>query len=198
MPKLPAAVLLLWPLAAGAAPPAAPSQAGEAAGEPPRDSWYIGFGIGWGDGRVSDASGASSFGKLLRGYGPVNLAFNFKVGATLGPRMLLGLDVTAVRAAGSAGAAVEVVQYAAMLTFFPFERGLFVRGGAGLASLISEYWLGRSSWTGFGLAAGLGYAFWLGGSFHLSLNADLSTQWYGGSGPGRSELMSFYLGFDWT
>ena len=167
-----------------------------------RGGWYIGFGLGWGDGSVTGDSGTSTFGELLRGQGPVNLTLNFKVGATLGPSLLLGLDVTAVRAAGSAGgldSAVQVNGYHAMLTFFPLERGFFVRGGAGFADLVLDAPAGSTHHGGFGLVAGTGYAFRLGRSFSLSLNLDVSGQWYGGGAdsPRRSRLADVYLGFDW-
>jgi len=181
------------------APPPPPPPARQAF---QRDAWYIGFGLGWGDGSVSDASGTSAFGELLRGYGPVNVSLNFKVGATLGPKLLLGLDVTAVRAAGTAGgfdAGVQVNSYAAMLTFFPWERGLFVRGGAGFADLVVDRSGGTTHRGGLGLIGGAGYAFWLGQSFNLSLNLDVAGQWYGGGGASarRSRLVDVYLGFDW-
>ncbi|HET6922820.1 MAG TPA: hypothetical protein VFI16_06700 [Anaeromyxobacteraceae bacterium] len=198
--------------------PAPPPPPGPAREPLQRDAWYIGVGLGWGDGRLVDASGASTFGELLRGYGPVNLSLSFKVGATLGPKLLLGLDVASVRAAGSAGpfdAAVQVNAYRAMLTFFPWRRGLFVRGGAGFADLVLDTSAGSTHHGGFDLAAGAGYAFWLGRSFNLTVNLDASAQWYGGGGtaglaggvstsppppgwsPRRSQVVDVYLGFEW-
>jgi hypothetical protein len=168
-----------------------------------RDSWYIGFGVGWGDGSVTDAAGTSTFGEILHGYAPTNVSLNLKIGATLNPQMLLGFDVTAVRSAGSYGgfdAALQVTNYDAMFTYFPSGAGFFLRGGAGLAALLVEGSYGSSTYRGFGLLGGAGYAFWLGRSFNLTLTVDVSGQWYGGNGttsPQSSRLVNTYLGFDW-
>lgn len=167
-----------------------------------RDVWYIGFGLGWGDGSVRDATGTNTFGEILQGYAPRNLSFNFKIGLTLNPRVLLGFDLTAVRSYGSSSGfdvALQVTNYDVMFTYFPTGEGFFLRGGTGLADLLVDTSVGSATYSGVGLVGGLGYAFWLGRSFNLTLNVDVSGQWYGRStvSPESSRLVNVYLGFDW-
>jgi hypothetical protein len=179
-----------------------------------RSPWYIGFGFGSGNGWVAGQGQRSTLHDFAEGAG-FNLGFNFKVGGTLSPRLLLGLDVTTLGSFGhqpvsgsSHEAAAFITNFDAMLTFFPWERGFFVRGGAGLAVLTLEttaarYWpptyLNTQEYTGFGGVVGLGYAFWLGRSFNLTLNADFSFQAYGSrsDGPESSNAFLLYTGFDW-
>ncbi len=167
-----------------------------------RDVWYIGFGVGWGDGSVRDATGTFTFSEILRGYGPSNVSLNFKVGLTLNPRMLLGFDLTAVRSFGSSGGldvAIQVTNYDVMFTYFPTGEGFFLRGGAGAAELLVDTSVGSTTYGGAGVLGGLGYAFWLGRSFNLTVNVDVSGQWYGRStvAPESSRLVNVYMGFDW-
>ena len=192
-----AAAAALWPLAAspqGYRPaPALRAQ------EPQRSAWYIGFGVGtgtgasyWADGSTTSASGFQQLG------------FDFKVGATLSPEVLFGFDLRYLRGLGAAedgDAWSAIANYDAMLTFFPWGRGLYFEGGGGLSSLS-----GRNGGTGsdYGVAGlngtlGLGYAFWLGSRLHLTLSADYSRQWYGlnSTGPAGSGFVLGYLGFEW-
>ncbi len=190
-------------------PPAYPPQAAyppPAYGPRPqqRGSWYIGFGLGGGDGGLSDAGQSATFKEFL-GKAPTTVSLNFKVGATLSPKTLVGFDVTAVRAEateGSATAAIQVTNYDAMFTWFPMEKGLFLRGGGGLSAMTVQtdtgYSSGSETYTGVNLLAGVGYALWLGNSFNLTANFDYSAQSYGGSNaPDSSHIWQLYLGFDW-
>ena len=174
-----------------APPPAAPPMA-----PPPRpyrrDSWYIGFGVYGGDGQITDAAGTSSL-KDFFGTSPTTIAVNFKIGATLTPKLLLGLDVLSLASAASsngASASVNIANYDAMATFFPMERGFFLRGGVGL----SRFSLtvsgtgndGTSSYSGANLDLGLGYAWWIGKSFNLTANLDWSGQSWGDNNGGTT------------
>lgn len=180
-----------------------------------RDSWYIGFGFAGGDGEIQTGTDTSSLRRYIRGYvdrNPATVGLNFKVGATLTPRLLAGFDLSAIGASADDGAAtvsLTVANYDLMATFFPWERGLFVRGGVGLSRLTLEVKnlptsFGRVSTTdtlrGTNVAAGVGYAWWLGRHFNLTANLDLSNQWWSGNEPGqptRSNLWTLGLGFDW-
>jgi hypothetical protein len=178
-------------------PPPAPARAHT------RDSWYIGFGFGTGGGSVKGQGDTLSFSDMNLGRDPTNLMLNFKVGATLSPTLLLGFDLSALRSQASdslATTAVQVTNYDAMLTWFPWETGLNLRGGVGLSVLTWDLdVLGSSSWTGGNLDVGVGYAFWLGKSFNLTLNLDLSAQGYGSSNdaPESSTTWMLWAGFDW-
>ncbi len=201
MRKIAAALLATLPLLA-AAEDAAPADA------PRRGAWYAGFGIAGGAGRVSDAAGTNGFGQVLGGT-PTDVALEAKAGATLGPRLLLGLDLTAFRAArqeSEYSASITIVNADAMVTWFPMERGLFLRGGLGLSRWAYRVSLagasGSAAANGANLAAGVGWAFWLGEAFNLTVNLDASGQWWGDhdggtTGPRSSSFWTLGAGFDW-
>ena len=173
-----------------------------------RGPWYIGFGLGGGNGSIKDAAGTSSFKEFL-GKSPTTVSLNFKVGATLTPKLLLGFDLSGISSGASEGTAeatVSIANYDAMVTFFPVGRGLFVRGGAGLSrftiDVSSPLVSGSESFTGSNLTAGAGYAFWLGQAFNLTVNLDFSRQGWGDNnggttGPQSSSYWALGLGFDW-
>lgn len=168
-----------------------------------RDPWYIGFGLGTGSGNVSGQGDTLSFKDMNAGRDPTNVALNFKAGVTLTPKLLLGLDITAVRSAAAQDGidtAIQITNYDAMVTWFPMETGLFVRGGAGLSAMVWELdTLGSSSIRGGNVLVGAGYAFWLGQKFNLTANLDYSVQAYGSSNdkPERSSMWALWVGFDW-
>jgi hypothetical protein len=228
-----AALLITLPLVAAAqnapppeVPPAAPIaqpppppppgyQPGYQPAQPPppafaprstwRDSWYIGFGVGSGGGNVTFNGVSESMGMGLSS--PTKVFINFKVGATLTPNLLLGLDIAGFRVDGNAlGATVgeQISTYSAMVTWFPMERGFFLRGGAGLSNfrvdLVGFGGTGSADVDGVNLTVGAGYAFWIGRSFNLTVNLDVSGQSYRSSDPGapsKSNYTALWLGFDW-
>ena len=178
-----------------------------------RDNWYIGFGVGSGGGNVTVDGQNLSFQDVLRGNGVDSSftgALQFEVGATVRPDLLVGFDVRLIRSQGSTSLfgpstdlGVQATDYLAVLTWFPAERGFFLRGGAGVATMTLDANSrgARSSDThaGVGALAGLGYAFWLGQHFNLTLNLDASAQKYGGGVglPESSRFVDAYLGFTW-
>jgi hypothetical protein len=190
------------------APLAAVAQQQGYYGSPVRSPWYIGFGIGAGDGNTTVAGNTSSFHQLLatQGSDGFRLAGNFKVGATLNEKTLVGLDITVLRAFGTASGFdtwVQVGNVDCMFTYFPMTYGLFLRGGGGLAFLqtgIGDRYTGAqitNDYGGFGLLGGVGYAFWLGRRFNLTLNLDLSMQFYPwATDVNRSSMVLGYVGFD--
>ena len=173
------------------------------AGEHQRDTWYIGFGLGTGDGSYEYQGEEITFDDWLSGLdaGP-KTAINFKVGKTLNSKNLLGFDITAVGQsgtgydwAGSYEAQIMIANYFLMWTHFPQEEGLFFRLGGGPSILALEVNSYRESYSGYGLLAGVGYAFWMGEAFNLTVNLDHSRQSY--SKPDSSQFTILYLGFDW-
>jgi hypothetical protein len=102
-----------------------------------------------------------------------------------------------------ADSSIGIVSAAAVVTWFPMERGLFLRGGLGLGSIQYDLYQGvthyQYSRNGVGLVAGAGYAFWLGRSFNLTLGLDLLAQGYGkAEGEPRSASAAVVmLGFAW-
>lgn len=178
-----------------------------------RDSWYIGFGIGGGTDASYKYKGKEySFDDEFKGYSEKSgiLALNFKVGATLTPKTLLGFDWTAVREEGKINvfgntvtSSLQINNYFLMLTHFPWNEGFFLRGGGGLSNIVGEVKSGSLTWSdtasGSGLLGGVGYAFWLGKSFNLTVNLDHSRQFYPSSTtrPESSQFTTLSLGFDW-
>lgn len=182
--------------------------AGQAQGHQ-KSSWYIGFGIGTGNGSYETEGGTSLQLDEFAGTNNVDYAprvsINFGLGAILSPEMHLGFDVTALRATadsstGSASASVQINNYMAMLTWFPMSEGLFVRAGAGGAVMQAEFDSGTystsESYGGYCLLGGVGYAFWIGDTFNLAINFDYSQQNYGEE-IDSSKFWNLYVSFYW-
>jgi hypothetical protein len=191
-----------WEPAPTAAPPGVPAPPLRPAKT--RGSWYIGFGLGSGNGSISDDSGTHPF-KDYVGADPMNLSFNFNVGATLTPSLLLGFEGGAVAALSSTevepgvrDTQIQTNYYDAALTYFPMERGFFVKGGLGLSTLVWDLdSAGSNSWSGYNVMGGVGYAWWLGQSFNLVASLDGTKAWYGSDGPDSTQGWSLQLGFEW-
>jgi hypothetical protein len=207
MKKLFAALLVTLPLAAFAQyEPTAPAEDDSGYGTR-RSPWYIGFGLGTGNGNVSGQGTSLTFDELHGGVNsPTNVFVNFKIGATLSPQLLLGFDVSAVRSQldeGGITTALQITNYDAMLTWFPQGEGFFLRGGAGITKMIFEADVGGLSgstdWSGFNALGGVGYAFWFGQAANLTINADYSVQSYGSSDtdPEASNFFALWVGLDW-
>ncbi len=173
-----------------------------------RDTWYIGFGLGGGDAGYTLNGQDTSFDDYFAGAGwdkSPKAAVNFKVGATLSEKSLLGLDMTGIRQSATAfgvTASLSITNTFLMYTYFPSGEGLFLRLGGGLSTITQEFdsWLGKVSIdeSGTGVLGGLGYAFWLGENFNLTVNIDHSEQSYSGDSiADKSDFTIAYLGFDW-
>jgi hypothetical protein len=180
-----------------------------------RGSWYIGFGLGGGDGSVNLPAGPISSGgkmsfKEYLGPSPTTVSINFKVGATLTPKLLLGGDITAIRSNSKdsgVDASLQINNYLAMLTFFPMEKGLFLRGGLGFSAFSYDVSAGGNSASnsegGTAVQAGIGYAWWLGQAFNLTVNLDFAGQSYSkkedqfGALPKSSSFWTLGVGCDW-
>ncbi len=199
-----------------ATPPAQPPAYAPPPGAPPanvrpkktRDRWYIGFGVGGGNGKVATATDTFTFREANGDRSTDTTFFNLKLGATLTPKLLLGADISGtVSSADSGGVKSELVisNFDAVLTYFPSEKGFFLRGGMG-PSAISFSWEDPTSGKhdasrdGFNVLGGIGYAFWLGKQFNLTVNLDFSRQWYGGTSDlliEDAQYWSLWAGFDW-
>ena len=142
MKRLVTALALILPLVASAQYEPVQSGSGPSDYGSRRSPWYIGFGFGGGAGNVSSWWGDQSIEEYNQmawdpNYGlpdASNLTFNFKIGATLTPKVLLGFDLSAVGSSaddGNASASVTIANYDAVVTIFPWDRGLFLRGGLG-------------------------------------------------------------------
>lgn len=164
-----------------------------------RDSWYFGFGLGAGiDAQVKSDAGASTFDDNFTGAKDVSpkVGLNFKIGKTLSPGTLLGLDVTAVVQTAK-DLQQQISNYFLMLTYFPADEGLFIRLGGGLSSYMTKYGSAATDVSGNGFLGGLGYAFGSGKGSTLTLNVDYSMQTYSSKGMKGSNFVIAYLGVDW-
>ena len=126
-------------------------------------------------------------------------------GIALKPGFYVGLDLSGVGQAGKIGSistSVQITNYLAAVTWFPWETGLYLRGGAGLAGFVQVSNVNGSQNTehasGLGVLVGVGYALRLSGAHHLTLTAEQTWQSYGGSGatkPDNSQVGAVYLGY---
>jgi opacity protein-like surface antigen len=212
MKKLLTVAALLLPLAAAAQyEPVAPAAESAPSYDSRRSPWYIGFGIGGGNGNMSGLGNTVTFSEAhsnLWGMSvdPANVVVNFKLGLTLSPTLLIGYDTTGIismYSSGGASSTLQIVNYDAMATWFPQGEGLFLRGGAGLSkftlTLDDAYGTATESASGFNVIAGVGYALWVGQSFNLTINLDYSLQSYGSSATeiDSSNFFAAWVGFDW-
>lgn len=165
-----------------------------------RGSWYIGFGLGGGDGTVKLDGRSVDFDDMVYS-GSTPLAFNLRVGATVSPKLLVGFDGGFVGASSDSGGYASTIQlnyYDVGAMYFPAERGLYLRGAAGLSGIVWDVEpIGRSSARGFNVVGGIGYAFWIGRTFNLTLNLDASRHWFSEEGLDGGTSWSGWLGFDW-
>jgi hypothetical protein len=186
--------------------PAQPSPPGHRMAPAGRSPWYIGFGIGGGAGRINPGGSDISFDNNMDS--PPKVFVNLKVGATITPHFLLGLDLAGFRTEGTVATgtyaglstARQISNMDAMVTWFPMVRGPFLRAGIGLSEYsVSLTGYQDSTLNGSNLTVGGGYAFWLGRAFNLTINLDYSAQRYGSNASGltRSEFTALWFGFDW-
>jgi hypothetical protein len=169
----------------------------------------IGGGLGGGFGAKFKKNGQTvTFDDVFQGAGDktplvaVNVA---TFGIALKPGFYVGLDLSGMGQAGKiAGVSthVQVSNYLAAVTWFPWETGLYLRGGAGLGSFVQITNVNGSQNTehasGLGVLLGVGYALRLSGAHHLTLTAVQTWQSYGGSSatkPDNSQVGAVYLGY---
>jgi hypothetical protein len=207
MRRLAVAILLAAPIAAGAQypapyrnpppmyvvpygpPPPAPIYVAPA--PPPLSPFYFNLGIGYGF--------ENWYGSL--GYGGAGgLAYHVEGGARLMPQLLLGLDVSGVSTFGSTPAGgtadVTVLGYDAVVTLFPFVRGFFLRGGAGLSTLTSVPASAPGvSYLGTNLLIGTGWAFPVALPLHLTLGGDWTHQFFGAASASGFNVWMIRAGF---
>ena len=192
-----------------------------AEGEPPGDATktgggttrvIIGAGLGGASGAKFKAGGQTvTFSDRFQGSPDDTAVVAVKVatfGIALAPGLYAGLDITGVAKAGNvpkAGAPLTfektsllITDYLAALTYFPWESGLFLKGGIGIASFGQTVESDTTRSTGLGLLVGAGYALRLSGAHHLTLTVEQTWQSYGGSSstkPDSSQFTSVFLGY---
>ena len=121
-------------------------------------------------------------------------------GVALSPNLLVGFSGSAVAMTGKIlgnDAQMQINNYFAAVTWFPAERGFFVRGGGGPSSILIDTGATSNHTSGFGLLVGAGYALQVAGHHNITFTADYSRQSYSGSStkPDNSQFGAVYLGY---
>ena len=180
------------------------SAAAEADPSYPGGHWYIGSGIGPGFGAKYKVNGQSiTFSDRLQGATDKSSLLGLNIvnaGIALSPNLLLGGSVSAVAQFGKiAGNDVQlqINNYLATLTWFPVEKGFFLRGGAGLSSMLIDTGVSSNTAHGFGILVGAGYALPVARRHNITFTVDYSRQSYSGSSikPESSQFGAAYLGY---
>lgn len=166
--------------------------------------WYAGAGLGLGlnahyrqDGRTLN------FDEGMPGVTEKSSLGSFRIdgGVQLDPKTLVGLAFSGVGKNGKINgndASTSISNFLATVTYFPAERGFFMRGGLGYASMLVDDGVDERRSKGIGLLAGLGWMWNVTSQHYVSLSVDQSFQFYGSSDdhkPTRSEFSAIYLGY---
>ena len=99
---------------------------------------------------------------------------------------------------GSAG--VTLINYDAVATLFPFVRGFFLRGGAGLSTLTVSApvpGLVGVSYLGTNVLLGAGWALPVAVPLHVTLGMDWAHQFFGAAEVTGSSVWMMRLGLGW-
>jgi hypothetical protein len=199
-------------LAAGPAAPALaqgqPESAASAAPSQGTTKVFAGAGLGGGFGARYKVNGTSvTFDDRLQGTTDktplvaVNVA---SFGIAMAPGLFAGIDLSGFGQSGTAlngdKTNLQITNYLAALTYFPWESGLFLRAGAGLSNFVIRVGSTTDHANGLGFLVAAGYALQLSGSHHLSLTVEQTWQSYGGSSatkPDSSQIGAVFLGYMW-
>ena len=166
--------------------------------------WYVGTGIGAGLSPKYKLNGQTiSFDDRLQGATDKTplIALNVvNAGIALSPNLLFGFSGSAVSRTGKLAGNdthLQINNYIAALTWFPVEKGFFLRGGVGLANILIDTSAARDTARGFGVLVGAGFALPVAGRHNITFTVDYSRQSYNGSStkPDSSQFGAVYLGY---
>lgn len=162
--------------------------------------WYIGTGAGPGFGAKYTLNGKSiTFDDRLQGATDKTPLFALNVvnvGIALSPNFLFGFSGSLVAQTGrfvNSDVHLQINNYLAVLTWFPVEKGFFLRSGAGLANTMVDTGVSH----GTGLLVGAGFALPVASRHNITFTVDHSRQSYSGSStkPDSSQFSAAYLGY---
>ena len=183
-------------------PAAAPPAPDKSSGEPSRV--YIAAGIGPGlNARFKVNGNTVTFSDQFQGTtdkSPLVAVNVASFGLALNSKTLVGLDLSAVAQAGTIAGTkthVQITNTLAAVTYFPWETGLYLRGGVGISSLVTVSGSQSDRVNGLGALLGAGYALQVSGRHHLTLTYTQTWQSYSSSGtkPDSSQFGAVYLGY---
>lgn len=182
----------------------------ESAAAPPQGGTkvFAGAGLGGGFGARYKVNGNTvTFDDRLQGTTDktplvaVNVA---SFGIAMRPGLFAGIDLSgfgqSAKLPNGDRSSLQITNYFAALTWFPWESGLFLRGGAGLSQFVSTAGSTTEHSGGLGFLVAAGYALQLSGAHHLSLTVEQTWQSYGGSSatkPDSSQIGAVFLGYMW-
>ena len=157
---------------------------------PERNGFFLGFNLGGGSAGVSGDSDR---------LGGTDL--NLRLGGAIKDDLLLGLEISSwIR--DESGTTVFFDAYTAALTFFPGNKGFFLRGGVGIGSTSFETDLGggvtaSKDESGFGAMAAAGYEWRLTKKFALGPQIEFVYLNIGGDLVDTANFVDATLGFNW-
>jgi len=166
--------------------------------------WYVGTGLGPGLSAKYKLNGQSiSFNDRLQGASDKTplIALNIiNAGIALSPKLLFGFSGSAVSQTGKLAGSdthLQINNYLATFTWFPVEKGFFLRGGAGLSNILVDTSNGNDVARGFGILVGAGFAVPIATRHNITFTVDYSRQSYNGSStkPDSSQFGAVYLGY---
>jgi hypothetical protein len=178
------------------------------AADPPEEKTraFIGAGVGTGTARYTVNGTSVSFSDVFRGSDDESPFVAVKVvsfGVEVRPNLFAGADLTGVAQSGTVSGSkisLQLSNYFATLPWFPWERGLFLKGAAGFSSLFIASGGDSERSNGLGALVSVGYALRLSGAHHLTFSAEQGWQTYWGSGatrPDSSHYNAAYVGYMW-
>lgn len=178
------------------------------AGPPPEEKIqaFIGAGFGSGTARYTVNGNTVSFSDQFQGSNDESPLIAVKVvsfGVAVKPTLYVGMDLTGLTQSGTVGpnkTNLQLSNYFVSLTWFPWERGLFLKGAAGVSSLFIGTGTQSERTNGLGALVSAGYALRIHGPHHLTVSAEQGWQTYWGSSetkPDSSQYNAAYVGYMW-
>ena len=194
--------------AEGGTESASPAASADAAPVPPEEKIkaFIGAGVGTGTARYRVNGNTVSFSDPFQGSSdetPFIAAKVVSFGIAVRPNLYAGADLTGVAQSGTVGTNrndLQISNYFASLTWFPWERGLFLKAAAGFSSLFIASGSQSDRSNGLGALVSAGYALRVHGAHHLTFSAEQGWQTYWGSSatrPDSSQYNAAYVGYMW-
>jgi hypothetical protein len=178
------------------------------AADPPEEQTkaFIGASAGSGTARYRVNGTTVSFSDTFQGATDEAPFIAVKVasfGVEVKPNLFAGADLTGLSQSGTVGTNktdLQINNYFATLTWFPWEKGLFLKGAAGVSSLfIGSGSQSDRSW-GLGALVSAGFALRVSGAHHLTFTAEQGWQGYlkpSETRPDSSQYNAFFLGYMW-
>lgn len=167
---------------------------------------FIGASFGSGTARYTVNGTTVSFSDAFQGSNDESPLIAVKVvsfGIAVRPKLYAGMDLTGLTQSGTVAGNktnLQLSNYFASLTWFPWERGLFLKGAAGVSSLFKGVGSESERSNGLGVLVSAGYALRVHGAHHLAFSAEQSWQTYWGSGTTRADSSQYnaaYVGYMW-